>query len=378
MPAADLRRARIATTGVFFANGLGIGAWAAAIPRLQDALSLSAGRLSLALLAFAAGAVVSMPAVGILASRIDTGHTTLAGGLAFALALLCPPLAGDLVLLCAAAFVVGAANGTVDVSMNAHASGIERQWGTPIMSSFHAAFSLGGFAGAGLGAALAALNPEAGALAGLWGPGLLAAGIVAAGARALGTGWRPAPSGALATPGRAALALCAVALVCMLIEGAMADWSAVYLSESGAGAAAAAGYAAFSLAMVAGRLLGDRVVAAVGAPGVVLGGGAMAAAGLALAAAVPAPVAASAGFALVGLGLSNVVPAVFSAAARIGATPAAGVAMAATAGYAGFLLGPVAIGGIASALGLRAGIVVLAGGAVLVALLASAVRPRTR
>ncbi|WP_035692281.1 MFS transporter [Azospirillum halopraeferens] len=363
---------RAATTGVFFANGLGIGAWAAAIPRLSDALALSEGRLSLVLLAFAAGAVTAMPLVGLAAARLDTGRTTAAAGLAFAAALATLPLAGGLAALCLLAFATGAANGTVDVAMNAHASGLEVRRGRPIMSSFHAAFSLGGFAGAVLGAAFAGLGDAAG----LWGPALIAAAVVAAGAPHL-RGGAPAPGHGtpLALPRRAMLGLCAAALACMLVEGAMADWSAVYLATvGGAGRAAAAGYAAFSLCMLAGRLTGDRLLHALGAPRVVLAGGTLAAAGLALAAAMPGPVPASIGFGLVGLGLANVVPAVFSAAARQGGPAAAGVAMAATAGYGGFLLGPPVIGLIASGAGLRTGILVLAGAAAAVAMLASSVR----
>ena len=141
----------------------------------------------------------------------------------------------------------------------------------------------------------------------------------------------------------------------------MADWSGVFLAEVAGSppALAAVGYAAFSGAMVAGRLAGDGAVRALGRPRIVGGGAALAAAGLALAVAVPSLGLSSIGFALVGLGLSNGVPAVFSAAAGLTAAPAVGVAMAATAGYAGFLGGPVAIGAIAEGFGLRVAIALL-------------------
>ena len=368
---------RAAATAVFFGNGIGIGAWAASIPVFKAHLALSDGTLSLALLAFAAGAVLAMPLAGLLASRLGTGHATRLATLAFAAVLLLPPLAVSLPTLAVAAFAVGLANGALDVAMNAHASSLERRWRAAIMSSFHAAFSAGGLAGAALGAGLA----TAGA-AWILGAAAALAASLAAGAWAglRGEGEVPAPAGpGLMLPGRAALPLCAAALLCMLCEGAVADWSAVYL-RAVAGAppgTAAAGYAAFSAAMLAARLAGDGAVRALGRTRVVRAGGALAALGLALAVAVPMPLPVAAGFALVGLGLSNVVPAVFSAAGRLGASPSAGVAMAATAGYAGFLAGPVVVGTAAQMAGLQTGLGLLVACASAVALLAGAVRTRS-
>ncbi len=154
----------------------------------------------------------------------------------------------------------------------------------------------------------------------------------------------------------------------------MADWTGVYLTEvvRAPQALAAIGYAAFSAAMVAGRLVGDGAVRAQGRARVVGGGAALAAVGLALAVTVPNVAPSSIGFALVGLGLSNGVPAVFSAAAGLTAAPAVGVAMAATAGYAGFLGGPVAVGAVAEAYGLRVAIAVLIALAAAAALMARA------
>lgn len=362
---------RTAVTAVFFANGLGIGAWAASLPTLMNGLGLDEATFSLVLLGFAVGAVAAMPLAGWFGPLHGSGRATWVSGLAFAAALALPPLAPSLGVLIAIAVLIGAANGALDVSMNAHASGIERGWGQPIMSSFHAAFSLGGLAGAAAGGLLATYDPNAI----LWMPATAAAVLVAGFAPDLGPGERHTEGPRLVAPSRAALLLCSVALICMLIEGAMADWSAVYLATIGerSTAAAAAGYAAFSLAMAAGRLVGDRIVAALGRARVIGLGAVLSAIGLAIATVLPGPLA-IVGFAAVGLGLSNVVPAVFSAAARTGASAAAGVAMAATAGYAGFLAGPPLIGAVASLLTLQAGIALLAGAAVLVAVLARALR----
>jgi MFS family permease len=132
--------------------------------------------------------------------------------------------------------------------------------------------------------------------------------------------------------------------------------------------AAASGYAAFSIAMAGGRLVGDGVVRALGPKKVVLLGGLIAALGMALAVAVPEPLMAAIGFALVGIGASNVVPVVFSAAGRFGSSPSAGVAMVATVGYAGFLGGPPVIGAVATMAGLRTALGLLLVVALLVAL----------
>jgi hypothetical protein len=142
---------RLATLGAFVANGAGIGCWAAAIPRVKADLALSDATLSVALLAFAAGAIIAMPLMGLFAHRLRSGPASVITGFGFAAALVAIGFAGSLEALCAATFVAGATHGAMDIAMNANASDIERRWGRPIMSSFHAGFSLGGAAGAVLG-----------------------------------------------------------------------------------------------------------------------------------------------------------------------------------------------------------------------------------
>ncbi|MGQ9366178.1 MFS transporter [Azospirillum sp. ST 5-10] len=376
-PAAPRRPwpARLATTVVFLINGLGIGAWAAALPRFKGQLGLGDGDLGLVLVSFAAGAVVAMPAAGIAGSRLRTGPVTGACALAFAALLAVPAFAPSLASLCLAAALVGLANGAVDVLMNAHASGIERRWGRPIMSSFHAAFSAGGAVGALAGGWIGAVRADAG----LWGPAVAGVLLVLLAGRALGPGDRAAGGAPLAVPGRPLMALAALAFLCMMIEGAVADWSGAYLAGAGVTPGlVAAGYAAFSLCMLAGRLVGDRAVERLGARRTVRGGGALAAAGLALAVLAPGLASGIVGFGLVGIGLANVVPAVFSLAARAAASAPAGVAAAATAGYAGFLSGPAILGGVAALGTLRWSIALLALAALALALLAPRTAPAPR
>lgn len=354
---------RLGTLAVFFANGLGMGAWAAAIPALKACLALSDGQLSVALFSFACGAFISMPLAGWIGSRVRTGHATLAAAIAFAASLLVPAFTRVLPTLCGAAAMAGACTGAVDVLMNVHASSIERRWRAPIMSSFHAAFSVGGMAGAVLGGSLAprGVMAELGAAATLCGVVVLAAAFVMRAGDVVPIGR------SLALPDRALLTLGLLAMLSLMIEGAVADWSGTLLAQEGADIRSTTfGYGAFSCAMAGGRLSGDWLVGRFGAATIVRCGGALAAAGLALVAWVPTPLPGAVGFGLVGLGLANVVPTVFSATGRMGASAAAVV----TAGYAGLLLGPVAIGSVATAANLSWGVAVLAVAAAAVSTLA--------
>jgi len=343
----------LATLAVFFANGLGLGAWAAAIPAIKEHLALSDGQLSVALFGFAGGAFLAMPMAGWIGSRVRTGRATLAAGFAFAAVLALPAFMTWLPTLCGASALVGACTGAIDVLMNIHASSIERRRGVSIMSSFHAAFSVGGMAGAALGGSLAPAGPgaELGAAA------TLCVFLLLAAASGMPAGV-VAPAGSSSTaPVRALSTLGLLALLSLMIEGAVADWSGTLLAQEGAELrSTTVGYGAFACAMAGGRLGGDWLVGRLGAATLVRSGGALAAAGLALVAWVSTPLVDAVGFGLVGLGLANVVPIVFSASGRKGVSAAAAIL---TAGYAGLLLGPVVIGSVATAANLSWGMAVL-------------------
>ncbi len=155
-------------------------------------------------------------------------------------------------------------------------------------------------------------------------------------------------------PSRRLLPLAVLSFVLMATEGSVGDWSGTYLARSGVDPdATAAAYAAFSLLMITGRIVGDGIVGAAGSRATVGFGALLAGAGLAISAAWPGLAGGIVGFGLVGAGLANVVPVLFSVAGRVGSSPAVGVASAATAGYAGLLIGPVVIGAVASGVGLR-------------------------
>jgi MFS family permease len=155
-PSPDLRRARLATATLFFANGCGLGSWLPHIPDVKIWHGLSDGVLGLALLAIAGGAVASLPVAGALTARYGSRPTSRAAAVLFCAVLPLPLLAPDFPLLLAAFVLLGIGTGTLDVSMNAHAVLVEERYGRPIMSSFHGLFSLGGLVALAGGAMAAA------------------------------------------------------------------------------------------------------------------------------------------------------------------------------------------------------------------------------
>ncbi len=364
--APRVHAARWAVAAMFLVNGALLANWVARIPAVQQRLGLSAGALGIALLGMAIGALAAFPVTGLLIAHYGSRRVTTGAALVYCAAVPLPGLAPNLPLLMVALIALGAGNGAMDVAMNAQGVAVEARYGRPIMSSFHGLWSVGGFAGALVGglAAGAGIAPF---------PHLLGAAVVLVIAALVAARWllpvaADADSGApaFARPTRALLGLGVVAFCSALGEGAMADWSAVYLHSSLATSAAfaAAGYAGFSLAMTVGRLSGDRLTHRFGPVVLVRVGGLLAAAGLSAALVVGRSVPAVAGFALVGAGLSLVAPLVYSRAGRTpGVSPAAALAAVATMGYTGFLLGPPIIGAVAQALSLRdaLGLIVLLG-----------------
>jgi MFS family permease len=365
MRAADAdRRARWAVAFIFLANGMIIGTWAAHIPLVAARLDISHGVLGVALLAMALGALVAMPLGGAAIARLGSAAVTRAAALALFATFLLPLIAPHPGLLIAALLVFGAANGLLDVAMNAHGVLVEHRLGRPVMSSFHGMWSLGGLIGAGAAAVLLPLMP---ALA----EGVLVTAVAAAMGIAALLQLLPTATdvhsgeGAFAWPSRATLALGVLCFLAMSTEGAVLDWSALHLKESltlGPGLAAT-GFAAFSASMAAGRFAGDWIRGHIGAVALVRWSALLGAVGLAVALVAPVAVLAIAGFAAVGFGMSNLVPIFFGAAGRIpGQASGTGIAAVATMGYTGFLAGPPVIGFVAdvTSLAVALGLIVLA------------------
>ncbi len=354
-------RSRLAVSTTFFVNGAVLASWVPHIPAVKAAHRLDDAQLGGVLLAMAVGSVVALPMAGWVAARFGSRRTTLVAALGLCAALPLPVLSTGVPLLVGALVLLGASNATLDVAMNAQAVVVERGYGRPIMSSFHALFSAGGLAGA----VLAGLAMAGGGSAGAHVLAAAAAGMVAI---ALVARWlvpspaEPDAGPRLAWPGVTLLGLGLMAFCGLVTEGAMGDWSAVFLHDvlATTPAQAAAGFAAFSLAMAAGRFGGDRLVERFGAVPVLRASGVGSAAGLTVALLAERPMLAVVGCGAVGLGIANVVPILFSAAGRTpGIAPAAALAGVATMGYLGFLAGPPVIGLVADAAGLRIGLAVV-------------------
>ncbi len=351
-----MRGRRTALTFVFLADGVMVGSWASRIPAVKGALDLTTSQLGLALFAMSLGALVSMPIAGRLDARVGSGRIVLAALILGGSSLWLAGVAGSLLFLAGSLALFGAGFGAVNVAGNAYGIALERAYGRPILSSFHAAFSAGGLLGAATGALAAAGGTEPTAH--------FAAVAVALALVALAAGGRLLPGAdarqetfSPVRPPRALLVLGVAAFFTLLAEGAAADWSAVYLRESlgSAAAVAALGYTAFSLAMVASRLAGDRLDVAIGSAALAAGGGIVSAVGLAAALAIGSPPAALLGFAAMGAGLGVMVPVIFRTAGTTPGIPAGiGIAAVSTIGFLGFLAGPPAIGIAADVVGLRA------------------------
>jgi MFS family permease len=341
----------------FLISGAIVGSWVARIPAVKESLELSEGSLGAVLFGMASGALFTMVSSGALVARFGSRRMTTASALVLCGLLPAIGLAPDLVSLGVCLILVGAAIGVLDLSMNAHAAVVEMRYRRPLMSSFHAMFSLGGMAGAAAGGLVAGAGVPPG-------PHFTGAAALSAAAALLASigllaepGERQVDAPIVARPRGSLAPLGLIAFCVLLAEGAMADWSAVYLRSALAQSpgVAAAGFTAFSLAMAAGRLAGDVVALRLGSARVVRLGASLAGVGLAGALLAPSVLVAVAGFGLVGLGLATTFPLVLSAAGRTEIAPqATSLAAVAGSGYFGLLVGPATIGFVAELLGLRA------------------------
>ena len=405
-------RAQLAVAAIFFMNGAMFANWVARVPAVKDHVGAGPGALGLALLGLAGGSLVTMPLAGRLCERIGSDTAVLASGLAASLALSGPALAPNARTLGVALAVYGGAFGLLDVAMNVQAVAVVRRVGRPIMPWFHAAFSLGGLAGAATGALAAEIGlsllahfllasaASAAVVLSTWRHLLPDSGAEAddspdtARRAAAGEltpeparrdGWAESAAGpdregaehsaghrpwrrSRGTPGRRnrlfLAGLGAIAACAAMGEGAMADWTALFLrdvTDAGAGVAAL-GFAAFSITMTAGRLGGEAAIRRLGAVRVLRLGGTAATTGVLLAVVTGSAAAGLVGFGLVGLGFSCAFPlALTTAGESSDGSGGSEIAAVSVIGYLGFLVGPPLIGLLAEAVELRAAVLAVAG-----------------
>lgn len=347
-------RSRAAVRMAMFVAGFILSGWAPLVPFAKENAGLDEGGLGILLLCLGVGSLIAMPATGGLTTRYGCRLVVIIASLVLAVTLPILMLGQTMTSLAVSLFIFGAAVGTLDVAANIQAVILDRVHETSMMSGFLAMFSAGGIAGAaGISALLAlGLSPFAAALS--------LSGVIAGLLATYGGGLLPHGSGAgsasfVLPRGIVALAglLC---FVLFLAEGAILDWSAVFLTlhRDASNSVAGLGYAGFAVAMTIGRLNGDRIIRVLGGRMVIYLGTACAMLGFFLVVAVPLWTVTVAGFVLVGLGASNIVPVVFSAMSRqTVVSPAAAIAAITTMGYLGVLMGPALIGFIAQATSLH-------------------------
>lgn len=379
MISADRPETRLATRLSFLVAGFGISCWAPLVPFAKARLGIGDGTLGLLLLCLGAGSVLAMLLTGVLSAKYGSRPIIIGGALGLAMILPLLSIAYTPLTLGIALFAFGGSLGSIDVAMNIHAVDVERAAGRPLISGFHALFSIGGFAGAAMVTVLLSLglSPLGGSLIGA---ALLICATAIAWPRLLKTKQiHDAPL--LAAPRGIVLLLAGLAAVTFLTEGAILDWSALLITSAGFVKATQGGigYMLFAIAMTGGRLVGDAVNARIGDRATLVWGGLTAVLGfLVLITAPIAPVAIT-GFVLIGMGASNIVPVLFRRAGAQTAMPS-GLAVAAitTTGYAGILAGPAGIGFVAKAASLQTAFWVLAGLMCLVPLCAGVVTATTQ
>ncbi|WP_420031960.1 MFS transporter [Streptomyces sp. cg28] len=353
----SLTRLRIALTVFFALDGFIFAGWVVRIPAIKEQTGASASALGLALLGVSAGAVITMMLTGRLCRRFGNHEVTVACGVLLPLTIVLPPLTHSPLTLGLVLLAFGAAYGGINVAMNSAAVDLVAALGRPVMPSFHAAFSLGGMVGSGLGGLVAAHLSPTRHLLGIMVIGLVvtaAAGPTLLRRRSPGAQERvpagtdpqkPAPSLRLDRGTRLLVVVFGLIALCTAYgEGALADWSALHMEEDlhAHPGVAAASYSCFAFAMTIGRLTGTTLLERLGRTRTLVFGGATGAVGMLLGALAPSVWLALVGFAVTGLGLANLFPvAVERAGALAGPT---GVAAASTLGYGGMLLGPPAIG----------------------------------
>lgn len=373
-----LRPARRGVTLIFFVYGGVLATWVSRLPLIKQDLGLDTAQLSLALLGSPAGLILAMRFVSALVERWTSATVTRWAVVSACSAMVLPAVAWSLGSLAAFLVLLGMSMGALDIAMNTQGVAIERGYARPIMSGIHGMYSVGVLAGAGIGAlaAHAGVDPllhfAAAAV-------VLGAIGVAASRSLLGSEADEAPEAPGAqeetaplrlTQHPALIALGLIAFCCLFAEGAVDDWSGVYLHEDQGASLGVAPLAAAACGagMAIGRFAGDAVIARFGRPATLWRASLVAAGGMTIAVLAPAPAVAIAGYGVLGLGVATIVPIAFTLGGNMaGVPPAWGISRVTTLGYAGLFSSPPAIGFVAQGTGLAVALAIPAALLLLVA-----------
>ena len=341
------KNARIATNILFFLCGISFASWASRIPDVKEFLNLSDAALGSVLFAMPIGSLTALPLAGVVIGKFGSRKITLFAMLIYLLALPLLGLAKTPISLAMALFIFGFGSDMLNISMNVQAVNVEKIQNRSIMSSFHAIFSVGFMVGAGLGGLIAKQGINT--FQHLTAIGMIDAvmGISVYRFLIVQDQKSDKASPLFALPDKSLMLLGIIAFCGMLSEGAMADWSVLYYKQvlNNPQGFTTAGFTAFSVAMVMGRIFGDRIVQSIGLRKTLLINCLIVFLGMSIALIVRNPYVIVLGFGVTGLGLSTIVPLIYSEAGH-SKTMSAGVALAAisTVGIVGFLIGPVMIG----------------------------------
>ncbi|EPL8093085.1 MFS transporter [Morganella morganii] len=374
-PAVPARREQMATRALFFVAGFASAAWAALVPFAKLNTGVNDGVLGLLLLCLGGGALVAMPLTGVLTTRFGCRLVMTVSVILLSITLPLLAVINHTGLLALTLIIFGMGIGITDCAMNIQAIIVEKAAPKPMMSGFHGFYSVGGIAGAGAmsGFMLAGMGAlqAAGAVTAIC---LLLLALSYKGM--LDYAW-PSEGPAFAVPRGAVLLIGIICFATFLAEGSVLDWSAVFLTEYRhvPESMGGLGFACFAVLMSLGRLTGDKIVAVLGRPQVVLWGALLAAGGLLLSVLSDNWLLALTGYGLIGLGCANVVPVMFSAIGRQTSMPqAVAVPAVTTLGYLGILAGPASVGLIAYRFTLPAALLAVVALLLLVALLSRKVR----
>lgn len=368
---------QLSTRLAFLITGLAMSAWAPLVPFAQARLGVNEATLGALLLCLGGGSLVAMPLTGPLVNRFGCRKFLTLSLLLMCVSLVFLGVAGTIPTLALTLLIFGMSLGATDIAMNMQAVIVEKASGRTMMSGFHGFYSLGGIFGAVIisGLLWLSLSPFQSLLAL---SGVLLVMTVCTIPKLLPYG--NSPDGKrepfFVVPRGRVLFLGSLCFIVFLAEGAVLDWSAVFLTQVRAvdPVQAGLGFAFFSVAMTVARLTGDRIVQRLGGKRILLWGGGCAAIGFAIVVSVPSTIAAYIGFVLIGLGASNIVPVLFTAAGNQKSMPM-GLAISAVVsmGYAGLLAGPALIGFVAQISSLSFALLTVAVGLVLLAACANKV-----